>query len=674
MASAAVLLCFLCQADASQDKRETVVVPAEERRSRAPGYVIVIPREELQKHVSAGNDWGKILAKLLPSMTTSNESLSNAGQTLRGGFLTILIDGIPQSSPLRNAQRDLRLIDPSVVERVEVHTLPTAPHLYGATVTVINFITTKPAKEACRFSMDWGLGVSGTHPEESVRGRAAQVVRGTVGSVGYVIGASVETCDRFFDADGQTLSPSPHGQGGLPETDTTNLLTKIALALDRQTLTLMANQYSSFQNTELITLNGVPGRAKTRAVQGVVPGENAGTKNQVITARYEHDDAWGSRAEVELFYQEYSTRFAFSPFFPAGGGQSFVESEKWGGRFFVDTPIPALLDARVGWGFDYINDRTAQPLEDGRIYAPRMFESRVGLFVQAEILIERRLAIRGGVRQDYQVVEVKDFRTLFGGLAVRGDHLTFQPTLPNAGVEFRVSESTTLFAGFARTFSIADIGLDLQTTAQPSVDAFNPQGQYVDNYELGLRVTGDVGGSVIFFYNASEDGITFGNPPAFLIRRLPERVYGVEGTLVARVSPQWTVELSCAWMEGEQDRNRNGDHEAFLPSYRIPPFKATLALEHQTLPGWINRIQVLYSAERDRFGGGSANFGEGFVEDFAVVTLTSSIAVGGGWLRLALENAFNEDYYSVVSQSSNVGRLYTAAEGAVVRISFTKEW
>ncbi|WP_042723354.1 type I restriction endonuclease, partial [Flavobacterium sp. B17] len=39
---------------------------------------------------------------------------------LRGRQVLVLIDGIPQSTPLRNGARDIRSIDPSVIERIEV--------------------------------------------------------------------------------------------------------------------------------------------------------------------------------------------------------------------------------------------------------------------------------------------------------------------------------------------------------------------------------------------------------------------------------------------------------------------------------------------------------------------------------------------------------------------------
>jgi iron complex outermembrane receptor protein len=60
---------------------------------------------------------------------------------LRGRQVLVLIDGIPQSTPLRNGARDLRVIDPSAIERVEVIKGASAIYGNGADGGIINYIT-----------------------------------------------------------------------------------------------------------------------------------------------------------------------------------------------------------------------------------------------------------------------------------------------------------------------------------------------------------------------------------------------------------------------------------------------------------------------------------------------------------------------------------------------------
>lgn len=71
----------------------------------------------------------------------------NTGQTLRGRQVLVLIDGIPQSTPLRNGARDLRVIDPSVIERIEVIKGASSIYGNGADGGIINYITRKTVEK-----------------------------------------------------------------------------------------------------------------------------------------------------------------------------------------------------------------------------------------------------------------------------------------------------------------------------------------------------------------------------------------------------------------------------------------------------------------------------------------------------------------------------------------------
>lgn len=66
---------------------------------------------------------------------------------MRGRSVLVLIDGIPQSTPLRAGGRDIRSIDPSVIERVEVIKGATAIYGNGAEGGLINYITKRRITE-----------------------------------------------------------------------------------------------------------------------------------------------------------------------------------------------------------------------------------------------------------------------------------------------------------------------------------------------------------------------------------------------------------------------------------------------------------------------------------------------------------------------------------------------
>ncbi|HEY9847475.1 MAG TPA: TonB-dependent receptor plug domain-containing protein [Candidatus Caenarcaniphilales bacterium] len=105
-----------------------------------PRSVTVVPQQQIQQQAAGLRDLSDILGKSVPGLAPTNQSLSEFGQTLRGRNPLVLIDGVPQSTN-RNAGRNLRAIDPGLIERVEVLRGPTAIYGDGATGGIINMIT-----------------------------------------------------------------------------------------------------------------------------------------------------------------------------------------------------------------------------------------------------------------------------------------------------------------------------------------------------------------------------------------------------------------------------------------------------------------------------------------------------------------------------------------------------
>ncbi len=111
-----------------------------------------------------------------------------------------------------------------------------------------------------------------------------------------------------------------------------------------------------------------------------------------------------------------------------------------------------------------------------------------------------------------------------------------------------------------------------------------------------------------------------------------------------------------------------------MNGFRIPPLKLTAYVEHDTLPRlrWRNRLQILYVGSRDP-GLGERAFGGRAVNNYATADWTSSMAVGPGDLRFGIENLFNRQYFTTVSQLLRTGRndSFTAARGATLHLAYT---
>ncbi|NEO28264.1 MAG: TonB-dependent receptor, partial [Kamptonema sp. SIO4C4] len=367
--------------------------------------------------------------------------------------------------------------------------------------------------------------------------------------------------------------------------------------------------------------------------------------------------------------------------------QSEVESEKWGGRLDIETPLTQDDTLNLVWGADYFHEDSAQPADlfDPTIFAnsdglnfvptgrgflsPPLEQDNLGLFAQLTWQPTETLTLNGGIRQEIVGVSLDTFTTLAGNTITGGD-LDYDATLFNIGAVYGLNENLNVFANFAQGFSLADIARTLRTAPGGlSVERLRPEPQKVDNYEIGIRGDWDtVQASLSGFYSYSELGTTFNED--FGIARDPQRIYGIEADINAEVSPTWLVGGTFTWTEGKRDVDGDDDFETPLPNTQIPPIKLTAYVENQTTSTWSNRLQLLYSGTRDPEGTGYA-LEE--VDSYLTADFISQLDMGNGTLSLAVENMFNSLYFPNISQIS-AGNSLSAARGARVRLTYTLEW
>ncbi|MFD2015143.1 TonB-dependent receptor plug domain-containing protein [Vibrio olivae] len=129
----------------AEDDDADIVVIASSRtdsvKANTPQVVTVISREQIEQQLAFTTDSSQVLSNLLPSYSPNTQKLNNSSQTFRGRSVLYMIDGVPQSNPLREGSRSAHTIDLSMVERIEVIHGASAIHGLGATGGIINFIT-----------------------------------------------------------------------------------------------------------------------------------------------------------------------------------------------------------------------------------------------------------------------------------------------------------------------------------------------------------------------------------------------------------------------------------------------------------------------------------------------------------------------------------------------------
>src|SRR5687767_1589156 len=132
--------------DAQTELREVIVSAGRTRETidEVPSSVSIVGLKTMQQNINITPNLGDILENRVPGLAPSTGLSSNFGQTLRGRSLLIMVDGVPQSTPLRNGAMDIRALDPAVIERIEVVKGATAIYGNGAAGGLINYFTRNP--------------------------------------------------------------------------------------------------------------------------------------------------------------------------------------------------------------------------------------------------------------------------------------------------------------------------------------------------------------------------------------------------------------------------------------------------------------------------------------------------------------------------------------------------
>jgi iron complex outermembrane receptor protein len=403
---------FSLQLSEMQTQLSEVIVSAgrnKETIDEVPSSVSIIGLKTLQQNINITPNLGDILENRVSGLAPSTGLSSNFGQTLRGRSLLIMIDGVPQSTPLRNGSMDLRALDPAVIERIEVVKGATAIYGNGAAGGLINYFTRNP-KTIKLLNSQTSVGITGSMVKRSnsMGGRLSQMFYGDKGKFSYVVSGVYEQTGEQKDANGDVLPPVY----GLGETDSYNGFGKIGYEFNsNHKVQASYNFFSSRQTTNYLTVNGdYKNGEKTTARLGENKGVPQGVRgNHNLGLQFSGNTGIANtRYDADLYYQSVDNIFFYSEVF-VEGGISRILSKKNGARFVLNTPVLLNnIDANFTYGLDAQRDVTSQPLVDGRIWVPEMAMLNLAPFVQTKLTFFDKLVLKGGVRYEKVNIDVEN--------------------------------------------------------------------------------------------------------------------------------------------------------------------------------------------------------------------------------------------------------------------------
>ncbi len=649
-----------------------------------PQKVTIITREQIERQLATTSDQSQILSNLIPSYSPSRQKLTNSGETFRGRDALILIDGVPQSTPVRDGARDGYIIDLSMVERIEVIYGASAEQGLGATGGIINYVTKRADGGAFNQRFSTSITSADDLESEGFGHKLNYQFSGQQGDWDYVAAATHQERGIFYDGDGRRIGIDGV-QGETQDSSSYDLLFKLGYWLDdNQNLELSINHFRLENNGDYVAVDGDRSEGiPTTSRKGDSRGDPA--YNEVTTASltYSHADLAGNQLDVQLYRQRFRAQFGGSiiPTYqdpaiaPIGTlfEQSRNESDKTGGKFTLSRD--GMLDDRLTLttGVDVLRDTTQQALvQTGRTYVPETQFDNYAVFLQGDYALTDDLTLHAGVRREYAQLDVDTYQTIASnnGVTVEGGSPSFDETLYNVGAVYQATDWVQFFASYSEGFGIPDVGRALRGIDQPnrSVDELLQLRPIVtDNREIGTRIGWHPVSFELSYYESESD---FGERleevgGVFVGSREKVEIRGVVLSGDVQLNDAHSLRVSYAHSEGRSDTDGDGNVDTKLSGINIAPDDLTVAWNASWTDMLGTYVQFRHFFSRD-FDDPALKF-SGY--NLVAAALVYQLPVGS--MSLGIDNLLDEDYFTYYSQSARIGDdQYFKGRGRTLKLGY----
>ncbi|WP_229459408.1 TonB-dependent receptor [Massilia cavernae] len=686
------------QAVADPDGPIAEVVVTATRGAKAvdkiPGAISVISQQELASQYLIADDPSQALATYIPGYAPSRQKMSSTGESLRGRQPLILLDGIPQSNPLRAGMREGYFADSFLIERIEVINGASAVQGMGATGGIINYITKTPrangtthginVRASTQFrsdNLDWKTGYSISHKSDAFD------------FLGY---AAVQRRGMSYDGSGRRLGIDTV-QGDTLDTRGDDVFIKVGKTFGDQRLQLTVNRFNlegegDYMNEPGVVAQGVP----TSSVPGTPVGEPTRNKVRSASLDYRHNNLAGGAFSTQLFSHDFealygATRVAtFQDTRIAPNGtlwdQSQILADKLGARVTYVRPDTLVTGLEATVGVDVLRDQTEQRLAlTDRTWVPLLKFNSTAPFAQLEYEFGP-VTVRGGVRHEIAELEVDTYTTLaaYGSRLVQGGSAEFSKSVKNIGAIWRFAPQWSAFAASSEGFGLPDAGLVLRGVTLPNQSVSNLislQPIVTRNNEIGLNWRGEKGQASISRYDSrSKLGsvIRINSAGVGLVERVPTTVKGWEVSGEWRPTRALTAFGSYAETDGKTAASQGAPMDLSLGARSQGPDKAVVGANWKFMPSSSLRLQATHLFDRDINIGrvvGTSKLEEHF-KGYTLVDAAATFGTRHGKIGVSIENLLDKlyvGYYSQSAAATDAGNTY-AGRGRTLAVNYSRNF
>ena len=458
-----------------------------------PMTVDIIDAATLERQVAVSGSTVDAISALLPSFSPTREKLSGAGESLRGRSPLYAINGIPQSTPVRDGSRDGYTIDPFFIDRVEVIYGSNALQGIGATGGVVNQVTVSAPREdgVTMRTLLQGTAADG-FDGSALGGKGGALVNYRAGAFDMSAGATFERRGVFLDGHGNGIGIDGT-QGEIQDSDSWSVFGRIGYQLGPSTrLEVIANRFELKGNDHYVL---VPGNRAAgipaSSTRGQTPGDPPSNRAELLSASLTAGDLAGGTLIVDGFFSRtrdifgglVTSSFQDPTIDPTGSlfDQSANLSRKLGGKISYERAVPGFEDLVLTAGFDALFDRTKQYLvQTDREWVPETDFRSLAPFAQANLkLFDGVVRLAGGLRYENAKLSVGDYLTLaangatnpadvstYKPIQVSGGSPSFSNVLWNGGAIVEPINGLRAYASYAEGYTIADVGRILRASSE----------------------------------------------------------------------------------------------------------------------------------------------------------------------------------------------------------------
>jgi iron complex outermembrane recepter protein len=651
-----------------------------------PTAISVLDSDAISQQFGLSTDLLRALDVRVPGLNVSAGGRSQCLTNIRGRTPSFQINGVPANQDLRPSNCNSAFqLSPFAIDRVEVVRGATALFGAGAPGGIVNIQTRRGTSADPEIDVTAQTSFNTSETDDTFATDVYTGVGQDTGELDYYLGIGYQDYAGARDPDGELI----------PATEFDSLALNSAIGYEiseNAQLDITGTWYEEDPGQEY----NVDGAQVDAGMDfpGVIPVDDNPFRDQsrdrlyTLSAALAIEEILNHQFAGSVFYQdqEYRQRANFQDF--NGGAPDFFNDNRENSTLGLRATLARdfsldPVELGIEYGIDLQRNKLIRPLLDIEnpavvvgFIAPEVILNTTGVFLQND-LTWQDFRLTGGVRREYYSGEIGDELAGLGlsGEGESGDFDDANLNLWNAGLVYSLTDDFQLYTSFNQGAELTQLGRAARGADDPSL--ISPEPAVSDQYEIGARgLVGPVEATFAAFRSKSDAASLVQPDPScagesfcpLIPLRVPQKVWGVEGTVNWAAADTIDVGAIFTWQEGEIYDEDVGDYIPF-GSDTVSPTRYTAYADWQVHHRVSVSAQATYIDGTSFFSAAEQEFGLVDTDSVFLADASANFEVGPGAINIGVSNLLNESYENVTTAAG--GFTPTLAEGRRLTIGYS---